>query len=77
MQDAIKAPQALAILVRLSGLAQLEPLWPVVLKIAVLHRQFGKKELTPHRMVVFERSLNRFLRAIGRMIMEFRLNCLE
>jgi hypothetical protein len=77
MQDAIWASRCLAILVRLTGADLWRDLWPVLLSMARLIRDFRRGELTPATMFQFETALDARLRELGRRIVEWVVNRLE
>ena len=77
MQDATRVNRILASLERMTGPDLLLRLWPVVLRIGRLVRGFRRDELSPEGMFKFESALDSLLREIGRLIMEWLVNCLE
>jgi hypothetical protein len=77
MQDATPTPRALSSLAKLTGPDLLRQLWPVALRIARLVAQFRRGGLSPTRMFQFEVDIQRLLREVGRLIVQWTVNHLE
>jgi hypothetical protein len=77
MQDAITAGRCLARLAKLTDWSLLVQLWPVALQMARLVAGFRDDALCPRHMLDFEWQLKQLLDKIGRLIVQWRLNCLE
>ena len=77
MQDAITAGRCLARLAQLTDWNLLVSLWPVALRIARLVAGFHNDAVCPSAMLEFEGELKQLLDKIGRLIVQWRLNCLE
>lgn len=77
MQDATRSLRCLTILVKMTGLDLLVQLWPVIVGIAGLVRQFRRGPLSPEAMYQFETKLQGLLREMGRLIVQWTINRLE
>lgn len=77
MQDATTTARCLTRLADLTSWSLLLRLWPTALRVARLVGDFQGNSLSAEGMLKFELELQRLLWAIGRIIIEWRLNCLE
>ena len=77
MQDATRTVRCLTILIRLTGVGLVIPLWPVALGIARLVCGFRRGTPSPEAMFQFESDLQALLREVGRLIVQWTVNHLE
>ena len=77
MQDAIRAGRCLTILIRLTGVGLVIPLWPTALRIARLVARFRRGTSSPAGMFPFESDLQVLLREVGRFLVQWTVNHLE
>jgi hypothetical protein len=77
MQDANSALRCLTRLCQLTDAELLISLWPVVLQLARLAKDFRSRPVSPQTTYDFENQLQRLLCEMGRKIVQWRLNSLE
>jgi len=81
MQDATRTVRCLTILIRLTGVGLVIPMWPVALRIARLVARlvagFRRGTPSPEAMFQFETDLQGLLREAGRLIVQWTVNHLE
>ena len=77
MQDATRTVRCLTILIRLTGVDLVIPLWLVALRIARLVGGFRRGRPSPEAMFEFESDLQALLRETGRLIVQWTVNHLE
>ena len=77
MQDALRTVRCLTILIRLTGVGLVIPLWSVALRIARLVCGFRRGTPSPEAMFQFESDLQGLLREAGRLIVQWTVNHLE
>jgi len=77
MQDADCCPRSLAILIRAVSPGLLLRLLPVIVSMVCSVRRFQAGDVTPTATFQLETDIERHLRELGRVIMEWTLNQLE
>lgn len=77
MQDANTGRRCLTILAELTDWSLLAQLWPVALEIGRLVSGFHDGAVSAEAMLNFEWKLQKLLRTVGRIIVEWRVNRLE
>ena len=77
MQDADRCPRSLAILIRAVSPGLLRRLLPVIVSMVCSVRRFQAGDVTPTATFQLETDIERHLRELGRVILEWTFNHLE